>query len=90
MSRRFAVAQWLAPLIVVEVAPREFDAAEAGELLLQLERRFPGVCVSMITPDWEAEGGIRITGLGAPIEILASANLVWHELNLPQDEELPF
>lgn len=90
MSRRFAIAQWLAPLVVVEVDPSEFDGAGAAALLTQLEHRFSGVCVSMITPDWEADGGIRIAGLRVPIEVLASPDLAWRPLELPPEDDLPF
>lgn len=68
----------------------DFDSKDAPALLTKLEGRFPGVTVSMITPDWEAEGGIRIAGLHAPIDVLASADLIWHELVLPSEVDLPF
>lgn len=84
------MATWLFPLIVIEVDPAEFDSPDAERLLSRLESRYAGVNVSMITPDWEAEGGFRVAGLEAPLDILAAPDLEWRELILCDEEELPF
>lgn len=75
---------------MVEIDPSEFDCPDVEVLLRDLERHFCGVNVALITPDWEADLGIRIRGLQAPAEVLASADLDWRELSLPAEEELPF
>jgi len=90
MNRRFAVAEWLGPLIVVELDPAEFDGPGIERLEQKIALRFPGINVAITTPDWEADSGIRVRGLAAPADVLASPDLAWRELDIPDDEELPF
>ena len=87
---RSAIGKWIAAFVVVEVQPEEFDAADFPQLLTRLEKHFT-MPVSVITPDWEAEHGIRAKGTYCPAEALANPALAWRELTLPPcDDELPF
>ena len=88
--RRFAIAEWLGPLIVVELDPAEFDGPDIGRLQEKIEQRFQGVNVAITTPDWEADSGIRVRGLDAPADVLASPELIWQPLHIPDEDELPF
>jgi hypothetical protein len=87
---RSAIGKWIGAVVIAEVDPDEFDGPGCDELLTKLNQHFMQE-VAMITPDWEADFGIRARGLPCPIEILASADLVWRDLVLPvEEEELPF
>lgn len=88
--RRFAIAEWLGPLIVVELDPAEFDGPDIERLEQKIAQRFPGINVAITAPDWEADSGIRVRGLQAPADVLASPDLPWHELIIPEEDELPF
>jgi len=90
VNRRFAVADWLGTFVAVEVDPAEFDGPGADDLLERVGKHFAGMNVAMITPDWEAPTGIRVRGLHAPADVLASPDLIWRELHLPEDPDLPF
>lgn len=90
MRRRFAVADWLGTFVIAEVDPAEFDGPGAEDLLRRIGAHFVGVNVAMITPDWEAQTGIRVRGLCAPSDVLASPSLVWRDLDLPEEADLPF
>ena len=76
--------------MAVEVDPVEFDGAGADDLLERIGKHFAGMNVAMITPDWEAPTGIRVRGLHAPADVLASPDLIWRELHLPEEPDLPF
>jgi hypothetical protein len=86
---RSAVSKWISTIVIVEVDPHEFDGPDADELLAKLDRHFMQK-VALITPDWEAPTGIRARGLPCPLEILASADLVWRALELPVELDVPF
>jgi hypothetical protein len=86
---RSAIVQWLEPYIVVEVDPIEFDGPAADELQARLEQHFMRPVV-MVTPDWEADEGIRARGFPGPITLLASPDVVWRDLELPAEPEIPF
>ena len=86
---RSAISKWIGAIVIVEVAPEEFDGPGADELLARLNQHFMQE-IALITPDWEASAGIRARGLPCPVEILASADLVWRDLALPAEEEIPF
>jgi hypothetical protein len=86
---RSAISKWIGAIVIVEVDPEEFDGPGCDVLLARLNQHFMQP-VAMITPDWEADAGIRARGLPCPIDILASADLVWRDLVLPVEEELPF
>jgi hypothetical protein len=90
VKRRFAVADWLGAFVAVEVDPLEFDGPAADDLLERVGKHFAGMNVAMITPDWEAPTGIRVRGLHAPADVLASPDLIWRELHLPEEPDLPF
>lgn len=84
-----AITTWIGPIVVVEVDPNEFDSPGCSVLLARLDQFFMQ-SVALITPDWEAEDGIRAKGLPCPTYILSSPDLVWRTLELPQLEETPF
>jgi len=87
---RSAVGKWIGPIVVVEVDPAYFDDGNFPQLLARLEQHFM-MKVSVITPDWEADHGIRVKGEYCPIEILSDPALVWRDLTLPEDPDtLPF
>jgi transcriptional regulator with XRE-family HTH domain len=90
VNRRFAVADWLGTFVAVEVDPVEFDGPGVDDLLGRIGKHFAGMNVAMITPDWESPTGIRVRGLHAPADVLASPDLIWRELHLPEDPDLPF
>lgn len=87
---RYAVAKWIAPLIVVEVDPRDFDGPHSAQLEKKLTDHFRGASFTLITPDIEPASGIRARGLTAPHDVLTDPDLVWHHLVLPEEPELPF
>lgn len=87
---RYAVTKWIAPLIVVEVDPRDFDGQHVDELEQRLAEHFRGASLTLITPDIEPESGIRARGLAVPHDVLTDIGLVWHDLALPDEPELPF
>lgn len=89
MTMRSAVVQWLEPYIVVEVDPAEFDGPGCDELHKRLSQHFMRQAV-LITPDWEADSGIRARGFPGPIALLASTDIIWRELELPAEPEIPF
>lgn len=60
------------------------------DLLRRIEKHFPGINVSLTTPDWEAPTGIRVLGLYAPADVIASPDLDWRELVLQEEADLPF
>lgn len=76
-------------MVVVDVDPREFDGEDFSLLLERLKKHFM-VPVSVITPDWQAEGGVRIAGDYAPLEVAVSPTLQWRELILAPNDHLPF
>ena len=84
------MADWLGTFVVAEVDPSEFDGPGADDLLKRIGVHFSGVNVALTTPDWEEPTGIRVRGLHAPADVLASPNLVWRDLNLPEEPDLPF
>jgi hypothetical protein len=86
---RYAIGKWITPIVIVEVDPEVFDDSAVGDLLAKLDQHFMQP-VAMITPDWEASTGIRAQGLACPIEMLAAADVVWRELVLPSEAEIPF
>jgi len=87
---RYTTSKWISNIAIIEVDPKIFDSPELAELLQRARLRFP-LPVSIITPDWEAEFGIRSAGDYCPPEILSSAQLLWHELDLlAESDELPF
>lgn len=86
---RSAIINWVAPLIVVEVDPREFDGPDFDTLLMKLEQHFMRSVV-VITPDWEADCGIRIKGFDGRPELLADTDIVWRDLELVLETEIPF
>lgn len=86
---RSAITKWVAAIVIVEVDPCEFDGPGSDALQARLDRHFMQP-VAMITPDWEAPTGIRARGLPCSLEILASADLVWRDLVLPAEAEIPF
>lgn len=86
---RSAIGKWVGAIVIVEVDPHDFDGPDSADLLTKLERHFMQP-VAMITPDWEADVGVRARGLQCPVEILASGDLVWRDLTLPPEEEIPF
>ncbi|GAA0437070.1 hypothetical protein GCM10009094_47010 [Massilia aurea] len=90
MNRRFAVADWLGTFVAAEVDPSEFDGPRAVDVLERVAKHFSGVNIAMITPDWETPTGIRVRGLHAPADILASPDLIWRDLHLPEEPDLPF
>jgi len=57
---------------------------------MRVGKHFPGINVSLITPDWEADTGIRVRGLHAPADVIASPDLDWRVLVLQEESELPF
>ena len=87
---RYAVTKWIAPLIVVEVAPHDFDGPHAIELEKKLSEHFRGASFALITPDLEPTSGIRARGLACPHDVLTDPNLTWHDLVLPSDPDVPF
>ena len=86
---RSAVSKWIVAIVIVEVDPDEFDGPGCDELLAKLNQFFMQP-VAMITPDWEAEDGIRTKGLPCPRDILSSPDLAWRDLVLPAEAEIPF
>lgn len=86
---RSAISKWVGAVVIVEVDPEEFDSPGSCELLAKLNQHFMQE-VAMITPDWEADSGIRARGLPCPIDILISPDLVWRDLVLMPEEDLPF
>jgi hypothetical protein len=90
VSRRYAVGDWLGAFVVVEVDPSEFDDPGVDDLMKRIAAFFVGMNVAMITPDWEAPAGIRVRGLHAPEDVLASPDLVWRDLGMPEEPDLPF
>lgn len=87
---RYAIATWIAPLIVVEVDPCDFDGPDSAELERKLTDHFRGAGLTLITPDIEPASGIRARGLAVPHDVLTASGLVWHDLTLPDEAELPF
>lgn len=87
---RYAVATWIAPLIVVEVDPRDFDGAHGSELEKKLAGHFRGASFVLITPDIEPASGIRARGLAVPHDVLTDPGLVWHDLKMPDEPDVPF
>ncbi|MCA1857426.1 hypothetical protein LE190_16050 [Massilia oculi] len=87
---KYAVATWIAPLIIVEVDPSDFDGPHAVELEKALADHFRGASFALITPDIEPDSGIRARGLSVPHDVLTDQRLVWHDLVLPGEPELPF
>lgn len=87
---KYAVAKWIAPLIIVEVDPEDFDGPCSIDLEQRLADHFRGVSIALITPDWEPESGIRARGIACPHDVLTDPNLVWHDLELPTEPDLPF
>lgn len=87
---RYAIAKWIAPLVVVEVDPREFDGPGADDLMKKLNAHFRGAHFALITPDLEPDSGIRAKGLACPHEVLTDPALVWHELTMPDEPDVPF
>lgn len=86
---RYAITEWIAPLVVVEVNPREFDGPDS-DLMGRLEAHFPGLSIVIITPDIEPDSGIRARGLDCPHDVLTDPELVWRELALPGEADVPF
>lgn len=86
---RFAIGKWIRAVVIVEVDPDEFNGPQADALLSRLEKYFMGQ-IAMVTPDWEADLGFRTRGLSCPVEVATSADLVWRDLELPAEEEIPF
>lgn len=87
---RYAIATWIAPLIVVEVDPHDFDGPHSAELEKRLAAHFRGASFTLITPDIEPASGIRSRGLAVPHDVLTDSDLVWHDLILPEEPEVPF
>lgn len=87
---RYAIAKWIAPLVVVEVDPREFDGAGSDELMTKLEAHFRGAHFAVITPDLEPASGIRAKGLACPHDVLTDPGLAWHDLVIPNEPDAPF
>lgn len=87
---RYAVAKWIAPLIVVEVDPEDFDGEQADTLIEKLSIHFRGAHLCVITPDIEPASGIRARGLECPHDVLTDQNLVWHDLEMPDEQDVPF
>jgi hypothetical protein len=90
VRRQFAVADWIGTFVVADVDPSEFDGPDVDQLLERIVLHFGGVNVTLTTPDWEAPTGIRVRGLYAPSDVLASPGLVWRDLDLPEEADLPF
>ena len=86
---KYAIGKWIAPIVIVEVDPDEFDG-EAGEALLMRLRQHFMVDVALITPDWESSDGIKARGLACPSHVLVEHELIWRELVLPPEAEIPF
>lgn len=86
----YAVVKWIAPLIVVEIRPEEFDSPTASELLEKLSSFFKGAHVTVVTRSVDSSSEVRTRGLACPPELLTDPGLVWHELGLPEDPDIPF
>lgn len=77
-------------MIVVEVDPTVFDGPDMLQLLGRLDKHFM-MPVTVTTPDWEAEDGIRSMGAFCPNFVLTSQEWQWRDLELPPDpDDLPF
>jgi hypothetical protein len=87
---KYAVTKWIVPVIVVEVDPHDFDGPRAAELEKKLADHFAGASFVLITPDIELASGIRARGPAVPHDVLTVPDLVWHDLVLPDEPELPF
>lgn len=87
---RYAVATWIAPLIVVEVDPGDFDGTDSVELEKRLSAYFLGASFVLVTPDPRQSSGIRSRGLAVPHNVLTEPDLVWHDLELPEEPDVPF
>lgn len=87
---RSTVGKWIAPFVVVDVDPAEFDGPDADRLLERLDKHFM-MPVAMTTPDWQAKDGVRAKGAYIPIAHLTDPTFQWRDLSLPDDpDELPF
>lgn len=87
---RYAITTWIAPLVVVEVDPCDFDGPHSHELEKRLVDHFRGASFVLITPDIEPASGIRARGLAVPHDVLTAPDMSWHELTLPDEPDLPF
>lgn len=87
---RSAVGKWIAPFVVVDVDPADFDGPDFPRLLERLDKHFM-MPVSVTTPDWESDSGVRVAGAYYPVDVLTDQSLVWRDLDLPPDpDDLPF
>lgn len=86
---RYAIGKWIAPIVIVEVDPDEFDGSSGDQMLERLRAHFM-VDVALIAPDWEAPQGIRAKGLDCPTYLLVEQELIWRQFQLPPEEEVPF
>lgn len=87
---KYAIAAWIAPLVVVKVDEGEFDGPLAAELERRLADHFRGASFAIITSDPKQVSRIRARGLAVPHDVMTDPSLVWHELALPPEPEAPF